>query len=171
MEKKKSQIPLCYLSLGSNLGDRLRNLQRGIRLLQGKGLVIRSLSSIYETEPVGMAGVCDYYNLVMEVETSLQPEDLLSTCLQIESEMGRIRDKDRKKSRTFDADIIFYGDLVLKTERLTIPHPRMHQRKFVLVPLAEIAPYIIHPVFKKNVRLLIDECQDACMVRKLDIVI
>jgi len=156
----------CYLSLGSNLGDRRLNLQEGIQFLQSKGVSITSLSSLYETDPVDIPYSGPFYNLALKARTSLSPENLLKICIDVEKTLGRVK-RDRNKPRTFDADIIFYGDQIVKKDDLVIPHPRMHLRNFVLIPLAEIAPAFMHPAFKKTVAILLKECPDGSAVKKL----
>ncbi len=155
----------CYLSLGSNLGDRLSHLRTGIRILRSGGMMVESISTLYETEPIDMVCADHFFNLALKVKTSLSPEEMLGLCLAVEQELGRSR-KSKSDPRVFDADILLYDDLIIKSERLTIPHPRMHARRFVLVPLAEIAPDLLHPVFKKSVTELLDECADDSKVVK-----
>lgn len=132
----------AYLALGSNLGDRLALLRRAVEALCGlRGVVVIAQSSVYETAPVGGPEQPDYLNMVVAVETELPPEALLEGCLAIEAAHGRVR-RERWGARTLDIDLLSYGDLVLATERLTLPHPQVGQRAFVLVPLAEIAPQL-----------------------------
>ncbi len=154
----------CYLTLGSNLGDRLLNLREGISRLPSSLIHVQSLSSIYETEPVGTPEADYFYNMVLKAETIVPPEELLRICLGVESEMGRIRRK-RNESRILDIDILFYNRDIIKKEQLEIPHPRMHLRRFVLVPLHEIAPNLIHPKFEKSIEILLKECPDQSEVR------
>jgi len=128
---------VAFLALGSNLGDRLANLQRAADLLAGiEGVEVRRSSRVYETEPVGPPQP-EYLNVVLEVRTSLDPGGLLAACLGIEDAMGRVR-RERWGPRTVDVDVLTFGDQDVDEPELTIPHPRMHERGFVLVPLLEL---------------------------------
>lgn len=133
-----------YLGLGTNLDDRQSNLVRAVQLLSHK-MKIERLSSIYETEPVGYTNQPLFLNAVCQVSTGLKPQKLLRVAKEIESELGRVPSFPNAP-RTIDIDILFYGDQVIETPDLTIPHPRLEERAFVLVPLAEIAPGLVHPV-------------------------
>jgi 2-amino-4-hydroxy-6-hydroxymethyldihydropteridine diphosphokinase len=140
----------AYLSLGSNLGDREAHLREAIHRLNGLGRVL-TVSSVYETEPVEVAEEQPWFlNCAVALETDLGPEELLEAILSLEQAMGRRR-TGPKAPRTIDIDIVFYSDLVLNLPDLTVPHPALHQRRFVLEPLAEIAPALLHPVFKRSV--------------------
>jgi 2-amino-4-hydroxy-6-hydroxymethyldihydropteridine diphosphokinase len=136
----------AYLSLGSNVGDREANLRAAIERLP----VLRT-SPIYETEPVDYTDQPWFLNLVVEVETHLSPHELLKTTSRIEHELGRTRDIP-KGPRTIDIDILLFGDTVMNTPDLQIPHPRMAERRFVLAPLADLAPALRHPVTQRTVR-------------------
>jgi 2-amino-4-hydroxy-6-hydroxymethyldihydropteridine diphosphokinase len=133
-----------YLSLGSNLGDRRANLKKALRLL-GESVEIVKVSSVYDTEPVGVGEQPRFLNLVCRVNTNIGPMQLLSLIKGIESSMGRDLGL-RNTPRVIDIDIILYGDTIMELPELIIPHPRMRERAFVLVPFAEIAPEIVHPV-------------------------
>ena len=133
-----SQNSRIFLALGSNIGDRIAQLGKAILLLsQHAEIEVKELSSIYETEPVGYVDQDRFYNMVVEIKTNLTPRALLALCLQIEQQMGRER-TILNGPRTIDIDVILYGNEVIQEEDLDIPHPRMHQRAFVLVPLAEV---------------------------------
>ena len=155
---------LAYLSLGSNIGGREQHLHDAITRLKTAGQLV-SVSSFYETEPVEFTDQAWFLNCVVGLETSQAPMELMTTLLGIEREMGRQRNQ-KKGPRTIDIDIVLFGDTILDSPELTIPHPAMHQRRFVLEPLAEIAPEVRHPVLKKTVRELLDDLPAGQVVRK-----
>lgn len=155
---------LAYLSLGSNLGDRELRLRDAISRLEGVGHV-RSVSSFYETEPVEFTDQGWFLNCVVALETERSPAQLMEALLGIEKEMGRQR-VQKKGPRTIDIDIVLFGDAVLDSAALTIPHPAMHQRRFVLEPLVEIAPDARHPVLQKTVSELLAQLAAGQTVRK-----
>ena len=136
----------AYLSLGSNLGDRFEMLQDAVRVLQQQeDIEVTRVSSVYETEPVGYTEQATFLNIVVEVMSKLSAEKILSICLETEHTLGRIREF-RWGPRCIDLDILLYNDENVVSENLTVPHPRMHERGFVLVPLIELAPNGVHPV-------------------------
>lgn len=139
-----------YLGLGSNLGDRQANLARALKLL-GERLHVELVSSIYETEPVGYAEQPPFLNAICRAQTELGPMQLLSLVKGIEASLGRVPSFPNAP-RPIDIDIIFYGDRVMETPDLTIPHPRLEERAFVLIPLLEVAPDLRHPVSGENVK-------------------
>jgi 2-amino-4-hydroxy-6-hydroxymethyldihydropteridine diphosphokinase len=145
-----------YLGLGSNLGDREAMLQAAVRALESPRLHIRRLSPIYETEPMDVPGQHWFLNLVAEAETDLFPLQLLHRTSKIESQLGRRRVAP-KGPRTIDIDIVLYGNAVVTTAALEIPHPRFRDRRFVLAPLADLAPDLRDPVTKKTMRELLGE--------------
>jgi 2-amino-4-hydroxy-6-hydroxymethyldihydropteridine diphosphokinase len=155
-----------FLGLGSNLGERNEILQEAkTRIAEVIGTVV-SVSSIYETEPWGFESENDFLNMVLFVKTELSPSGLLGRILMIESQLGRTRCDTGYTSRNIDIDILLYDNEIVRDEALVIPHPKMHERRFVLVPLAEIAPEIIHPVFNKSIASLLKSCKDKSLVRK-----
>jgi len=143
-----------YLSLGSNLGDRQANMQAAIDRFPAAGIQLLRVSPVYETEPVDYLDQPSFLNLVVEVETELAPSDLLSQTAAIEKELGRVRNIP-KGPRTIDIDILFYDEAVIETPTLTIPHPRVAERRFVLVPLNDLEPNLRHPVTKQTVQELL----------------
>ena len=154
-------MPLVYIGVGSNLGLREQNFTKA-KVLLSHQLRIRFLCSslIYETEPVGGPPQGRFLNAVWEIETELPPHELLKILQTIERSLGRER-KERNEPRTIDLDILFYDDLVLNDSELTIPHPRMSERWFVLKPLWDLAAEFVHPVLKKSVCELLDECHSG----------
>jgi 2-amino-4-hydroxy-6-hydroxymethyldihydropteridine diphosphokinase len=156
-----------YLSLGSNIGNREENLREANRRLESLGRVLAT-SSFYETEPVEYTRQPWFLNCTVALETERMPKQLLSAVLKIEQEMGRKRQRNAIKGpRLIDIDILLFGESIIDTPQLTIPHPAMHERRFVLEPLAEIAPDERHPVFKRTIRELRDALPPGQSVRKL----
>jgi 2-amino-4-hydroxy-6-hydroxymethyldihydropteridine diphosphokinase len=143
-----------YLSLGSNLGDRAAHLNGAIKRMDTLGKIM-AVSSFYETEPVELTAQPWFLNCAVELDTEKMPKQLLASIFDIEKEMGRRR-VQKKGPRTVDIDILLFGNSIIKAKGLTIPHPAMHDRRFVLEPLAEIAPEIRHPIFKRTIRELRD---------------
>jgi 2-amino-4-hydroxy-6-hydroxymethyldihydropteridine diphosphokinase len=152
-----------YIALGTNLGDRLANLHAALRSLPTAVTVIDE-SPVYETPPWGYEDQPAFLNMVVKTETELEPEALLTYLKQIEAELGREKSV-RWGPRLIDLDILFYDDLVIDTPPLVIPHPRLHERAFVLVPLANIAPNLNHPVLHKKIRGLLTEIDTQGIVR------
>lgn len=155
---------LVYLSLGSNMGDREAHLRAAIARLRTEGRVV-SVSSFYETEPVEFTNQGWFLNCAVALETTKTPEQVLAAILQIEQEMGRQR-LQKKGPRIIDIDILLFSDKIADSAELTVPHPAMQERRFVLQPLAEIAPEARHPVLKKTVRELLDALPAGQSVRK-----
>jgi 2-amino-4-hydroxy-6-hydroxymethyldihydropteridine diphosphokinase len=147
-------VKIAYLSLGSNVGHREEMLQRAVDLLHRRDLRILRLSSVYETEPMELRNQRWFLNLVAEVETDLFPMQLLSRVGKIEQQLGRKR-QISKGPRTIDIDILFYGNAVINSARLNIPHPRLGERRFVLAPMVELAPEYRHPVNRRTMRDLL----------------
>lgn len=159
----------AYIALGTNIEPRNNYIKDALKQLsQHSNITIIKESSIYETAPVGYKNQSDFLNMVIEIDTSLSPEDLLNYCQDIENSLGRKR-TIRYGPRTIDLDILLYNQECVKTDRLIIPHPRMHERAFVLIPLQEIAPHLIIPNVGKSVKCLLRDIKhaDKNEVRKL----
>jgi len=157
---------VVYLSLGSNVGDRAAQLREAQTRLRREGRIIAE-SSLYETEPVEFTDQPWFLNCAVALETTTSPQELIEAILAIEKDMGRQR-LQNKGPRTIDIDILLFGDTVLDSTQLTIPHPAMLHRRFVLEPLTEIAPNLLHPVLKKTIRELLDALPQGQVVRKVD---
>jgi len=157
---------IVYLSLGSNVGDRPANLRDAITRLGALGEVV-AISSFYETEPVEFTAQPWFLNCAVKLDTEKMPKQLLAGILDLEQQMGRRRRREQKKGpRSIDIDILLFGSSVIETKGLTIPHPAMHERRFVLEPLAEIAAEVRHPVFKQTIGELRDALPAGQAVRK-----
>ena len=156
----------AYISLGSNLGDRAGNLLMGIRGMLDAGLEVSRLSQIYETEPVETFAQSTFLNMVAELRGDAlpPPEELMVRLLQVEQSLGRTRDK-AKGPRTVDLDLLLYDNVICDTQVLTLPHPRLHHRRFVLVPLFELAPRLVHPILNKTISELLEALEDNSEVK------
>lgn len=157
-----------FLLLGTNLGDRSRNLAEALLRIEARAGQLVRKSSVYTTAAWGNTDQPDFYNQVLEVLTRLQAEALLEVVLGIEQEMGRVRLR-KWGERLIDIDILFYGNLRIANGSLNIPHPQIANRRFTLVPLAEIAGTLVHPVLNKTIDTLLDECPDTLPVTRLDL--
>jgi 2-amino-4-hydroxy-6-hydroxymethyldihydropteridine diphosphokinase len=155
----------AYLSLGSNLGDRQSNLDQALKMISER-MRLGKVSSIYDTEPVGMVNQPRFLNLACEVFTRITPEGLLALLKGIEQKMGRYSRSG--EPRIIDIDIVLFGDQAVNIPGLIIPHPKMHERAFVLIPLAEIAPDFVHPVLKKTIKELDKAVKEVQGVMKLN---
>ena len=167
--QNRETIPVykdVYLSLGSNLDDRAANLNIAITGLAALGRV-EAISSFYETEPVGFAAQPWFLNCVVKLGTEKMPRQLLSGILDLERQMGRRR-LEKKGPRIIDIDILLFGNSIIDTKELVVPHPAMHQRRFVLEPLIEIAPEVRHPVFKRTIRELRASLPPGQPVRRVE---
>jgi 2-amino-4-hydroxy-6-hydroxymethyldihydropteridine diphosphokinase len=156
----------AILSLGSNVGDRLQHLNDAKKQLVNNGCTVLKESSVYETEAWGNKEQAAFYNEVIQVETEKSAQELMSLLLDIEKSLGRIR-KEKWEPRTIDIDILFFNDDIIHKEHLSIPHPHLHERRFVLIPLHEILPNLIHPVFKKTISELLRDLKDSLQVVKV----
>ena len=149
----------AYVALGSNLGDKEGNLRRALELLEERGVEVVKTSTFICTEPYGVTDQPQFLNGVCQVRTSLAPLALLHILLAIEQEMGRVRLRHWGE-RNIDLDLLLYEDVVMDTPELTLPHPDMQNRDFVLMPLAEIAPALVHPVLRKTIKELKSELME-----------
>jgi 2-amino-4-hydroxy-6-hydroxymethyldihydropteridine diphosphokinase len=157
-----------FLGIGSNLDNRENNLDEAVtKINEFIGKVVAS-SSVYETEPWGFQSEDEFLNMVVKVETELTPSGLLGRILMIESLLGRLRNEKQYMSRLIDIDILLYEDLILDETSLKVPHPLMHNRKFVLIPLYEIEPELVHPVLNRTISSLLKSCEDKSQVRLHD---
>jgi 2-amino-4-hydroxy-6-hydroxymethyldihydropteridine diphosphokinase len=157
----------AYVSIGSNLGDRAGNLLLAVRALLEANFAVLRLSAVYETEPVEVEAEHGLFlNMVAELEvTNVTPEQMMARMIRIEYLLGR-RDKNLKQPRTIDLDLLFYGNLQYQTTFLTLPHPRLHRRKFVLVPMAELAPHFVHPGINQTIEELLEHTEDVSNVKR-----
>lgn len=162
----ETEYTTAYIGLGSNLGDRAGNLLLAVRALMEASFVICKLSAVYETEPIDIESDVNFLNMVAEIRvTNVTASQMMARLLRIEYLLGR-GDKSVKKPRTADLDILFFGDTQMETEFLTLPHPRAHLRKFVLCPLAEIAPDFVHPSFKMRIADILADVADCSSVER-----
>jgi len=162
----RSDFTTAYIGMGSNLGDRAGNLLAAVRCLIEADFTVKTLSNIYETEPLNIDTELDFLNMVAEVRVhDVKPTQMMARLLRIEYVLGR-REKSLKKPRTIDLDLLFFGNEIINSEFLTVPHPRLHLRKFVLVPLSEIAPSFVHPQLHKDISTLLSESEDFALVQR-----
>lgn len=151
----------AFIAVGSNLGDREKNIADAQKKLStASGIQFLEASSLYETDPVGGPPQGKYLNAVWKIETDLKPQALLKLLLQIEADLGRVR-TEKNAPRPIDLDILFYGDTIVAEPGLRIPHPRLHEREFVLQPLMDLAPDVVHPELKKTIRELYERNQKS----------
>ncbi len=162
---KDQNLVAVYIGLGSNVGNRENNLQSAVTHLAFKsGLRVVKISPVYETKPVGVTNQRDFLNAVVKLTTSLSPKELLKTTKEVENSLGRAR-KEHWGPRTIDLDILLFNQQVIREDNLNIPHPEIISRAFVLVPLADIAPELIHPVAKKTIKQLLEELPSTSGVK------
>lgn len=148
---------IVFLGIGSNLGKRERQIEESIELIDSRLGRVLNCSTYHYSSPQGFSSIHDFANVVLQLQTELSPQDLLLSIQQIEQQLGRVRKTDQRYAdRTIDIDILFYDDLVIETEQLEVPHPRLSERGFVLLPLMEIAPDLLHPVWGCSIATLVD---------------
>jgi len=158
---------IAYIGIGSNLGTPGENCIEAIEKISNtKDIKIISRSSFYQTEPIGEVQQDWFVNSAIKIKTNLSPTHLLSALLNIESAMGRTRE-EKWGPRLIDLDLLFYGNLILGKKSLTLPHPEIQKRKFVLIPMSEIAESLVHPTLKKTIKTLLQESSDGTVVKKL----
>ena len=158
---------IAYIGIGSNLGTPGKNCIEAIEKISNtKNIKIISRSSFYQTEPIGEVQQDWFVNSAIKIKTNLSPTHLLSALLNIESAMGRTRE-EKWGPRLIDLDLLFYGNLILGKKGLTLPHPEIQKRKFVLIPMSEIAENLVHPTLKKTIKTLLQESSDGTVVKKL----
>ena len=155
-----------YILTGGNIGDRQANLQKAKEHLENKAGAIIASSAVYETEPWGDQDQPDFYNQVHIISTDLSAERLMETILKIEERMGRVRGA-KNASRIIDIDILFFSGAVINTGSLTVPHPEIPNRRFVLTPLDELSPELVHPALHKTIHQMLSECKDILQVKPL----
>ena len=157
----------CYVLFGSNMGDKENIFAEACLLINNRCGAIKAVSSSYESEPWGFEADEWFLNRLIVVDTDLNPEAMLCELLAIEAELGRVRhlEKEGYTSRTADLDILYFGQRVIVTPTLTVPHPRLHLRRFALMPLCEVVPELMHPVFQVTQRELLHRCTDQSIVR------
>lgn len=166
MKSQKKYAEKAYILLGSNLGDRFVQISKATDLVAKKAGKLIAMSSVYETEPWGFTHEIPFLNQAMSILTNEQPGDLMKILLSIEKEMGRVRKDIGYIARNIDIDLLLYGMDIIYQKGLVIPHPRLCERRFALVPLAEIASDVRHPLKNKSIRQLLEECPDTGWIRE-----
>lgn len=158
---------VVFIELGGNMGNKLQLINSAKKLLINLQCKISIQSSIYETPPWGFSATNNFYNQIVQIETEFTHYELINELQKIEKKLGRVRGDERYESRPMDMDIIFFNNLIINEQYLTIPHPRLHLRKFVLIPMNEIAPYFIHPVLNTSISELLAKCTDESECKKI----
>jgi len=167
IELTKSVLHTVYLCLGTNLGDKAANLTRAIEHISECCGVVCRRSGIYLSSAWGYKSENEFYNQCLKIETNFEADELIDRLFSIEEDMGRVRESSDYKDRLMDIDILFFDDLVMETYKLIVPHPRIGDRRFVLVPMKELAPDHIHPLIEKTISELLEECKDKSVVTSL----
>ena len=166
-KSSRRESTLYHIGIGSNLGDRSRHIEAALVFLRSCGRLLKK-SALYETSPQGMPGSGPFLNMVVALETDLDPRRLLAACKVHEQSQGRDQENSHYRDRAIDIDILLAGDMVIDTVELTVPHPRLCERGFVLVPLFEIAPKLVHPLEKVTVTRLLSRLKGGEKIRRLD---
>lgn len=159
---------VAFLCLGGNIGDRLANLKEAKRQIGFLGCKLLNESSVYQTKAWGVDEAPDYYNQCIQISTNLSAHELMKALIGVEESMGRVRTDNRNASRTMDIDILFFNEEQINTPELEVPHPRLQLRNFVLIPMAEIAPKLMHPKLRKTLQQLLNVCADENEVKKIE---
>lgn len=157
-----------YLGIGGNIGNKQTIFKEVCQIIENELGMIEKTSSIYETPPWGFQSKDTFWNQVLQIDTNKTPEELLVAIHNIENNFGRESGKERYSSREMDIDILYFDDLFMETDQLIIPHPRIHQRKFVLVPLIEIAPNLKHPLLRLTSIQMLENCRDESIIKKIE---
>jgi len=158
-----------FLGIGGNIGNKPENFRKVHNLVKSGVGKITAKSSVYESPPWGFRAGDNFWNQVLKVETEFTPAEVLSEINKIENSFNRKRHSKRYTSREMDVDILYYDDIFIETGDLIVPHPRLHQRLFVLVPLAEVAPNFKHPLFRMTSKQLLENCKDESVIKKVDV--
>jgi len=168
--QKISTVETCYILFGSNMGDKNGIFNQACLYINNRCGRVVQVSAPYESEPWGFEAEEWFLNRVIVIETALDPEALMKQLLEIEYELGRDRHPEKKgyASRTADLDILYYGDKIIVTDMLTVPHPRLHQRRFALLPMCEVTPNLVHPAFRLTQSELLARCPDTLVVRRIE---
>jgi len=161
------QCNKIYIELGGNEGNRLQLIHDAKQFIKNAGCKILEQSSVFETPPWGFSSNLNFYNQIIKIGTKLNAKELITKLQSIETNLGRVRTKKKYESRTMDIDILFFNNEIIDEKGLTIPHPRLHLRKFVLEPMNEIAPNFVHPVFKTTINQLLKNCEDNSYCQNL----
>jgi 2-amino-4-hydroxy-6-hydroxymethyldihydropteridine diphosphokinase len=159
---------IAYIELGGNIGDRIQLINSAKKLIIDNGCNIIKQSSIYETPPWGFVSDSNFYNQTIKIEVEVSAPELICVLQNIENELGRVRNSNQYEARTMDIDILFFNNEIINKDNLTVPHPRLHLRKFVLIPMNEIEPQHIHPIFNKTIKQLLLECDDKSECKKIE---
>ena len=156
-----------YIELGGNEGNRLQLISDARQFIKDEGCKILEQSSVFETPPWGFSSNLNFYNQIIKIETKLSAVELIAILQLIETKLGRVRTDEQYSSRTMDIDILFFNDEIINEKGLTVPHPRLHLRKFVLEPMNEIASNFVHPVFKTTINQILQNCKDNSYCKKI----
>lgn len=166
-EVKKYNLHKVFLGLGTNLGDRPFNLRLANNHISKRCGSVIETSGMYISPAWGFASENEFYNQCLKIETHFTPDELIDELLSIEVDMGRVRESFTYSDRIMDIDVLFYDDLLVQTSKLLVPHPRIADRRFVLAPMTELAPNLIHPQIGKTMEVLLEDCKDSGVVRRI----